>query len=67
MEYFAIIIGAIFVNNVVLAQFLAICSFIGVSKNVKTAMSMSMAVILVLLGATALTWPINHFILDLNL
>lgn len=63
-EFMQLLFNTIFVNNVVLAQFLAICSFLGVSKNVKTAMSMSLAVILVLLGATAITWPINHFILE---
>lgn len=55
--------NTIFVNNVVLAQFLAICSFLGVSNSLETAMSMSIAVILVMLGATAITWPINKFIL----
>lgn len=63
-EYLQLGFNTIFVNNVVLVQFLAICSFLGVSKNVKTAISMSMAVIVVLLGATALTWPINYFILE---
>lgn len=64
MELLQLLFNTIFVNNVVLAQFLAICSFLGVSTNVKTAMSMSGAVIFVLLGATAITWPINHFILE---
>lgn len=63
-DYLQLLFNTIFVNNVVLAQFLAICSFLGVSRNVKTAMSMSMAVIFVMLGATAITWPINHFILE---
>lgn len=63
-EFSQLLFNTIFVNNVVLAQFLAICSFLGVSKNVKTAMSMSIAVIAVLLGATALTWPINALILE---
>lgn len=63
-EISQLLFNTIFVNNVVLIQFLAICSFLGVSKNVKTAMSMSMAVIFVMLGATAITWPINHFILE---
>ncbi|MFB0918472.1 MAG: RnfABCDGE type electron transport complex subunit A [Clostridiaceae bacterium] len=58
-----LLFNTIFVNNVVLAQFLAICSFLGVSNSLETAMSMSIAVILVMLGATALTWPINEFIL----
>ena len=65
-DYLQLGFNTIFVNNVVLVQFLAICSFLGVSKNVKTAMSMSMAVIAVLLGATALTWPINALVLEPN-
>ena len=44
MEYFAIIIGAIFVNNVVLAQFLGICPFLGVSNKVNTSLGMGAAV-----------------------
>ena len=63
-DYLQLLFNTIFVNNVVLAQFLAICSFLGVSRNVKTAMSMSMAVIFVMLGATAITWLINHYILE---
>lgn len=59
-----LLFNTIFVNNVVLAQFLAICSFLGVSRNIKTALSMSYAVIFVLIGATAITWPINNFILE---
>lgn len=63
-DYLQLGFNTIFVNNVVLVQFLAICSFLGVSKNVKTAMSMSMAVIFVLIGATAITWPINTLVLE---
>lgn len=63
-EIVTLLFNTIFVNNVVLAQFLAICSFLGVSRNVKTAMSMSGAVIFVLVAATALTWPINKWILE---
>ena len=44
LSYFAIIIGAIFVNNVVLAQFLGICPFLGVSSKVETSMGMGAAV-----------------------
>ena len=44
MEYFLIIISAIFVNNIVLAQFLGICPFLGVSSKLSTATGMSMAV-----------------------
>ena len=63
MEYFAIIIGAIFVNNVVLAQFLGICPFLGVSKKYNQASGMGIAVTFVMLCATAATWPIYMYVL----
>ena len=50
MEYIGIIIVAIFVNNVVLAQFLGICPFLGVSKKVDTAIGMGAAVTFVQIG-----------------
>ena len=63
LSYFAIIIGAIFVNNVVLAQFLGICPFLGVSKKLDSAVGMSLAVTFVMVMATAATWPIQMFLL----
>lgn len=63
-ELFIILFSAILVDNFVLSKFLGICSFLGVSKNLKTAMGMSGAVILVMLASTALTWPIQIFLLD---
>ena len=66
LSYFAIIIGAIFVNNVVLAQFLGICPFLGVSKKLNTAVGMSAAVIFVMLLSTAVTYPINAKLLVPN-
>jgi electron transport complex protein RnfA len=59
-----IIITAIFVNNVVLAQFLGICPFLGVSKKVDTASGMGMAVTAVLVVATLVTYGIQKLILD---
>ena len=59
-----IIIGAIFVNNVVLAQFLAICPFLGVSKDVKSSLGMGGAVLFVMLIATMVTYLIQTYILD---
>ncbi len=59
----ALIIGAIFVNNVVLAQFLGICPFLGVSKDVKSSVGMSGAVLFVMLLATMVTWLIMTYIL----
>ena len=61
-----IMMGAVLVNNYVLRQFLGMCPFLGVSKNIKNAAGMSVAVILVMLLATAVTWPIQTYILDKN-
>ena len=65
MEYVAIIIGAIFVNNIVLVQFLGICPFLGVSNKVSTATGMSAAVMFVMTLAIIVTYllqtlPIVH-------
>ena len=60
---FAIIIGAIFVNNVVLSQFLGICPFLGVSSKVETSLGMSMAVTFVMALAAVVTWCLHHYIL----
>lgn len=59
----ALIIGAIFVNNVVLAQFLGICPFLGVSKDVKSSLGMGGAVLFVMLLATIVTWLIYEYLL----
>ena len=61
MEYILIFISAIFVNNIVLSQFLGICPFLGVSKKVETAMGMSAAVAFVLTIATIVTFLIQKF------
>ncbi len=58
-----ILISAIFVNNFVLARFLGICPFLGVSKKVETALGMGMAVTFVLTVASAVTWLVQRFIL----
>lgn len=63
-EMLVILFTAILVENYVLAKFLAICSFLGVSKKLDAAVGMSAAVIFVMLMATAATWPIFHYILD---
>lgn len=60
---FAIIVGAIFVNNVVLSQFLGICPFLGVSSKVDTSIGMGMAVTFVMALATLVTWCIQQYIL----
>ena len=63
MSYIIMIIAAIFVNNIVLAQFLGICPFLGVSKKIDTAAGMGMAVAFVMLIATLVTYPIYYGIL----
>lgn len=62
-EMLIILFSAILVDNFVLSRFLGICPFLGVSKNVKTAMGMSMAVIIVMVIASALTWPVQAYLL----
>ena len=64
MEYILIFITAIFVNNVVLSQFLGICPFLGVSKKVETATGMGAAVAFVLVIATIVTYLIQHYVLN---
>ncbi|MBQ4616907.1 MAG: electron transport complex protein RnfA [Clostridia bacterium] len=63
---FLIVLGAMLVNNFVLSQFLGICPFLGVSKKLGSAVGMSLAVTFVMLMATAVTWPIQTFVLDPN-
>ena len=63
VSYFAIIIGAIFVNNVVLAQFLGICPFLGVSSKVDTSLGMGAAVTFVMALTAVVAWSIQEFIL----
>lgn len=64
MEYILIVISAIFVNNVVLSQFLGICPFLGVSKKVSTALGMGAAVMFVLTLATIVTYLVQTYILN---
>ena len=66
MEYVLIFITAIFINNVVLSQFLGICPFLGVSKKISTASGMGMAVTFVLTLATIVTYLIQHYVLNPN-
>ena len=60
----SIMLGVILVNNYVLAQFLGICPFLGVSKKLDSAVGMSLAVTFVMVLATLATWPIQTFLLD---
>lgn len=63
VELLLILISAVFVNNFVLARFLGICPFLGVSKKVETALGMGMAVIFVMTVASVVTWFIQYLIL----
>ena len=68
MEYILIIISAIFINNVLLAQFLGICPFLGVSNKLSTAIGMSGAVCFVITLSTVVTYLLNQYLLiPLNL
>jgi electron transport complex protein RnfA len=62
-QYILLIIGAIFVNNVVFTKFLGICPYMGVSKKLDTAFGMSMAVAFVLTMAGAITYIVQYFVL----
>jgi len=63
VELLLILVGAVFVNNFVLARFLGICPFLGVSKKVETALGMGMAVIFVMTIASVVTWFVQYFVL----
>lgn len=64
MEYVLLVIGAVFVNNFVLSRFLGICPFLGVSRRVTTALGMSGAVVFVMTAASAVTWGVQHGVLE---
>ncbi|SFS46111.1 electron transport complex protein RnfA [Lutibacter maritimus] len=63
MDYIIILIAAVFVNNIVLSQFLGICPFLGVSNKVSTSVGMSGAVLFVMTIATMATYLLHQFIL----
>ena len=62
-DYLILIVSCIFVNNILLMQYLGNCPFLGVSKKMETATGMSMAVIFVLVMAGAITWVVDSFLL----
>jgi len=64
MTYIFIVIGAVFVNNIVLAKFLGICPFLGVSQRTSTALGMAGAVVFVITLATLVTWLIQKYVLE---
>ena len=61
-----ILMSSVLVNNYVLNRFLGICPFLGVSKKLNQAAGMGVSVIFVMLLATAVTWPIQYYVLDVN-
>ena len=63
MDYIIIVISAIFINNILLAQFLGVCPFLGVSNKLSTSFGMTGAVMFVMTLATIATYLINHYIL----
>ena len=63
-ELLSLALGAILVNNFIFAQFLGICPFMGVSKKTDTALGMGLAVTFVMGLASAVCWPINHYLLE---
>ncbi len=65
-KFIIILLSAVFINNYVLSRFLGICPFLGVSKKLNQAAGMSVAVIFVMLMATAVTWPIQMYLLVPN-
>jgi electron transport complex protein RnfA len=68
MDYFVLVIGAIFVNNIVLAQYLGNCPFIGTSKETGVALGMGFAVVFVAVLAAAITWLVQkHLLVPYNL
>lgn len=62
-ELVAIFFGMALVNNMVLSKFLGLCPFFGVSKKLSSAFSMGVAVLLVMVVASAVTWPLFHLLL----
>ncbi|HIJ42007.1 MAG TPA: electron transport complex subunit RsxA [Deltaproteobacteria bacterium] len=62
-DYILLIVSCIFVNNILLMQYLGNCPFLGVSKRMETATGMGMAVIFVLVMAGAITWVVDAFLL----
>ena len=64
MEYVSLFVKSIFVDNMIFAYFLGMCSYLAVSKNVKTANGLGLAVIFVLLFTLPINWALNTFVLQ---
>ncbi|NLC89754.1 MAG: RnfABCDGE type electron transport complex subunit A [Clostridiaceae bacterium] len=63
-EMFKILFSVILIDNLVLSRFLGVCSFLGLTKDLKNSMGMSIAVVFVMLLSTAVTYPIYAYLLD---
>ena len=63
LNIFLILLSAMLVNNILLIRFIALCSFFGISNSIKTSVGMGMAVIFVMVMATAVSWPVYHYLL----
>jgi len=63
LNIFLILLSAMMVNNILLIRFIALCSFFGITNSIKTSIGMGIAVIFVMIMATAVSWPVYHFIL----
>lgn len=63
LSFFLILLSAILVNNIILSRFIALCPFFGISNNIKASLGMGLAVIFVMIMATAISWPVYHYLL----
>lgn len=63
LNIFLILLSAMVVNNILLIRFIALCSFFGISNSIKTSLGMGVAVVFVMIMATAVSWPVYHFLL----
>lgn len=63
MDFFVLFFGAVFVNNIILTQFLGVCPFLGVSRSAGQAIGMGVAVLFVIFVSGLLTWFLNVFLL----
>ena len=64
MELFAVLFSVMIVNNFILAKFLGLCAFLGVSRDLRSATSMGLAVTFVMTAASAVTWAVNEYVLE---
>ena len=63
MDLFTLLIGGLFINNIILTKFLGMCPFMGVSTKLESALGMGVAVIFVIFGSSVIAWTIYHYVL----